>query len=101
VDVFIHRYDPDTGNKWVDKYTVPVENKSMTVMDVLEYISANLDHTLGYYKHSVCNHGICGRCAISVNGRPCLACIEIANNYETLILAPAPNRKLVRDLVTR
>jgi succinate dehydrogenase/fumarate reductase-like Fe-S protein len=101
MEVFIHRYNPDTGDKWIDSFEVPTEEKSMTVMDVLEYISANLDNTLGYYKHSVCNHGICGRCSLSINGRTRLACIELANNYDTLTLGPVPSRKLIRDLVTR
>ena len=30
----------------------------MTVMDLLDYISQNIDPSLGYYRHSVCNHGV-------------------------------------------
>ena len=99
--VKVNRYDPDTGEKRVDSFEVPTEERSMTVMDVLEYIGNNLDPTLGYYKHSVCNHGICGRCSVSVNGNTRLACLELANNYKELNLAPVPNRTLIRDLVTK
>lgn len=99
--VTIHRFDPDTGNKWTDSYEVPTEERSMTVMDVLDYISSNLDHTLAYYKHSTCNHGICGRCSVRVNGATKLACIAQVNGMEELELAPTPNRTLIRDLVTK
>lgn len=99
--VDIHRYDPDADRKWVDTFDVPTDGRSMTVMDVLDEISFTLDNTLAYYKHSVCNHGICGRCSIQINGQVRLACTEIANDFERLTLAPMPSRKVVRDLVTR
>jgi len=101
VKVDVHRYDPESGRKWIDTYEVCTTERSMTVMDVLEQISSNIDNTLAFYKHSVCNHGICARCAILVNGRARLACTELVSNYESISLAPLANRSLVRDLVTR
>lgn len=98
--VDVHRYDPVANRKWTDTYEVSTE-RSMTVMDVLEEISSKMDNTLAFYRHSACNHGICARCAILVNGRARLACTEIANNYESLTLAPLAGRNMVRDLVTR
>jgi succinate dehydrogenase / fumarate reductase iron-sulfur subunit len=101
VRVEIHRYDPETKRQWVDSYEVPIEGRSMTVMDVLEDIASSQDSTLAYYRHSACNHGICARCLVSVNGRPRLACTEIVTDYESLALAPIANRRLIRDLITR
>jgi len=98
--VTIKRYDPDGDRAWTQEYEVDTTHRSMTVMDVLEYIETKLDHTLAYYKHSICNHGICARCTLSVNGKVKLACTELANDYDALELAPAPNRPVVRDLVT-
>ena len=73
-----------------------------TVMDVLDYISLHLDPSLAYYKHSACDHGICGRCSVSINGKTRLACIEVVNRAAgCLFLAPVPGREPVRDLVTR
>lgn len=63
-------------NKDISVYEVPVV-QGMKVMDVLDYIYANLDHTLAYYRHSSCCQAICGRCACRLNGRTILACAEI------------------------
>ena len=97
--VKISRFNPEEQRAWVQEYEVDTSACSMTVMDVLEYIGNYLDHSLAYYKHSVCNHGICGRCSVRVNGKTKLACIERVDGYESLELEPASNRKVVRDLV--
>lgn len=84
------------------EYDVPVpKDINWTIMDVLDYISLNLDSSLSYYKHSVCNHGICGRCLLKVNGIPKLACTCIANEYEELILEPKNNTTIIKDLICR
>jgi succinate dehydrogenase / fumarate reductase iron-sulfur subunit len=102
MQVRIDRYNPDTGEKKVDTFMVPVTNEQkMTVMDILDYIALHLDHSLSYYKHSVCNHGICGRCSLNINGKIRLACLTVANDYEQLTLAPASGRRLIKDLVTK
>lgn len=73
----------------------------MTVMDLLDYISQNIDPSLGYYRHSVCNHGVCGRCLLRVNGKPVLACTARVRDYGgELLLQPAEGARPVRDLVT-
>lgn len=97
--VTVTRFDPDSGRSWTQEYDVDTSCVSMTVMDVLEYISENLDHTLAYYKHSICNHGICGRCSIQINGKTRLACIERVDGYESLDLKPVNTSHVVRDLV--
>ena len=100
--VQIDRFDPESGKEWTDSFDVSaVDQRQMTIMDVLEYISVHMDPTLAYYHHSVCNHGICGRCALSVNGKTKLACLTVANDYDELHLAPAKGRSVVRDLVVK
>ena len=85
-----------------ERFEVPVPPADeWTVMDVLDYISEHLDPTLGYYKHSACGHGICGRCLLTVNGKPALACTARVDPAGSLSLAPAPRRRVVRDLVTQ
>ncbi|MCC8027106.1 MAG: succinate dehydrogenase [Clostridium sp.] len=98
--VLIDRFDPDSQEQRTDSFEVPeTENRSMTVMDVLEYITLHFDPSVAYYHHSVCDHGICGRCAVCVNGKTKLACITLANEYQSLHLSPAAGKKVVRDLV--
>ena len=85
-------------NKDISVYEVPVV-QGMKVMDVLDYIYANLDHTLAYYRHSSCCQAICGRCACRLNGRTLLACAEIVDiDAEKMFLEPGEGT-LVRDLV--
>ena len=80
-------------------YEVPVFSDTMTVMDVLDYIYHNLDHTLAYYRHSSCNLAVCGRCLVNMNGSPVLACAKVVDTAaEGIRLSPAPG-KVVRDLV--
>lgn len=100
--VIINRYNPTTREKYTQIFDVPVApQKKMTVMDILDYTSENLDSSLSYYKHSVCNHGICGRCSLDINGKTRLACLIVANDYDELVLSPAKGRKIIKDLVTK
>lgn len=83
-----------------EEYQVEVKDNETTVMDILDEIYENLDHTLAYYKHSTCNQGICGRCAVKLNGRTVLACMEkVDSSLDTITIEPK-NGKVVRDLVT-
>lgn len=80
-------------------YEVPYLYETMTVMDVLDYIYTNLDHTLAYFKHSSCNHAICGRCLVKMNGKPVLACAkQIDPEADSIKLSPAQGT-VIRDLV--
>lgn len=98
--VKIYRFHPETdGEPHYDTYEVGMkEEDRKTVMDLLEYIGDNLDGTLSFYSHSACRQGICGRCAVKVNGRVRLACNEVLTG-EDVVLEPAGAR-VVKDLVT-
>ena len=65
MNVQVTRWDPETDSRpHLQLYQVPLPaDGTHTVMDVLDYIYEKLDGTLSYYRHSVCNQGICGRCA--------------------------------------
>jgi succinate dehydrogenase/fumarate reductase-like Fe-S protein len=83
----------------IQTYEVPVLSETMTVMDILDYIYHNLDHTLAYYRHSSCNQAICGRCLVKMDGKPVLACAKrVDTTAESIRLSPASD-KVVRDLV--
>lgn len=99
--VKLYRFTPEDNRERFDIYEVPIPpNQDWTVMDTLDYISLYLDSTISYYKHSACNHGICGRCSVMVNDKTRLACLEVVNEYSELILCPAKNRRVIKDLVT-
>lgn len=80
-------------------YEVPPFARTMTVMDILDYIYTHLDHTLAYYRHSSCCQAICGRCVCKLNGSQVLACAkQVAPQTEVIHLSPADGKR-VRDLV--
>jgi len=100
-DIIFHirRFDPerDDAPEW-QKYTVLVE-PGMTVLDGLHQIKENQDASLSW-RYS-CRMGVCGSCAMLINGTPTLACntqiLDISNRI--LTLAPLPNFDIIRDLV--
>ena len=100
--VLVDRYDTENGEKRTDTFEVPESAcEGMTVMGLLGYLALHCDPTIAYYHHSVCDHGICGRCTLSVNGKTRLACITPLEGLKEVRLAPAPGRTVVRDLVAR
>lgn len=98
--VKVFRIDPSTDKEgYFQEYEVPVnKEENWTVMDVLDYIAMNLDASLSYYRHSICNQGICARCLIKINGKLDLACAHKVVE-DQLVLEPRNNR-IVKDLVS-
>ena len=69
-----------------------------TVLDVVTEIQRSLDPTLAY--RFACRVGMCGSCAMVVNGRPRWTCRTRVDRVEgdTLILEPLRNLPIVKDL---
>lgn len=99
--VRVYRYDASTQPVGCfQEHDVPVvAAERWTVMDILDYISLNLDSGLAYYRHSSCNLGSCARCMVKVNGKPVLACAFVPEGDE-ITLEPATG-DIVRDLVIK
>ena len=96
----VERCIPGKKETYLSRYEVPNEvTGGMTIMDLLEYISLYIDPTLAYYSHSVCNHGVCGRCLLRAVNIPVLACTVKVGERESLRLGPADKSRIVRDLV--
>jgi fumarate reductase iron-sulfur subunit len=82
--------------------TFPVPRReAQTVLDVVTHIQRRLDPTLAY--RFACRVGMCGSCAMTVNGRPRWTCrthvSEVARD-DQLEIAPLAHLPIVRDLVT-
>ena len=74
---------------------------SQTVLDVVTYIQRALDPTLAY--RFACRVGMCGSCAMMVNGVPRWTCrthVDKVAGKGTLELAPLKNLPVIRDLVS-
>jgi succinate dehydrogenase iron-sulfur subunit len=81
-------------------YDVP-RRDAQTVLDVVSFIQRRLDPTLAY--RFACRVGMCGSCAMTVNGRPRWTCrthVSKVAPADRLEIAPLANLPIVRDLVT-
>src|SRR5437867_9050522 len=89
----------DTG-KFI-AYDVP-RHASQTVLDVVTHIQRALDPTLAY--RFACRVGMCGSCAMTVNGEPRWTCRthidKAVKNENEVVLEPLRNLPVIRDLVT-
>jgi len=82
------------------EFDVP-RHSSQTVLDVVTYIQRALDPTLAY--RYACRVGMCGSCAMTVNGVPRWTCrthVDKVLRNERLQVAPLKNLPVIRDLVT-
>jgi succinate dehydrogenase / fumarate reductase iron-sulfur subunit len=63
-------------------------------------VRENLDGTLSM--RYACRMGICGACAMVINGVPRLDCATILSDLGTseIFAGPLPNRNIIKDLVT-
>jgi fumarate reductase iron-sulfur subunit len=72
---------------------------NQTVLDVVTEIQRDQDPTLSY--RFACRVGMCGSCAMVVNGRPRWTCrtrVSEAVNGDTLTLEPLRNFTVIKDL---
>jgi len=98
VEFKISRFNPDSKKSYVSTFKVPIR-KGTTILDALMYIKDNLDETLTF-RHS-CRMGICGSCAVNINGKPMLACYTQVLHLEadSLTIEPLANMPVIKDLV--
>jgi fumarate reductase iron-sulfur subunit len=78
-------------------FEVP-RRENQTVLDVVTEIQRTLDATLSY--RFACRVGMCGSCAMIVNGRPRWTCRTRVDQLEagTISLEPLRNLPIVKDL---
>lgn len=98
LNISIMRYNPQVPE---DKPTVETyeleEADGMTLFIALNDIRERFDESLKF--DFVCRAGICGSCAMLVNGKPTLACRTLTQKLDTDIsLAPLPMFELIGDL---
>lgn len=94
----ILRYNPQDENSTPHMQTFELEEvHGLTLFVALTEIRERLDASLCF--DFVCRAGICGSCAMLVNGRPALACRTLTQSLgEDITLAPLPVFKLIADL---
>lgn len=98
LNVRILRFNPQDPGSEARCDTFEIEEAdNMTLFMVLNEIRENLDPSLQF--DFVCRAGICGSCAMMIDGRPALACRTLTKNLGAEItLAPLPVFELIADL---
>jgi succinate dehydrogenase / fumarate reductase iron-sulfur subunit len=95
----IYRYDPDSGeNPRVDTYEIDTKECGPMVLDALIQIKNEIDSTVTFRRS--CREGICGSCAMNIDGTNTLACTKSMEDVSGDIkIYPLPHMKVVKDLV--
>ena len=97
--VRIYRYNPDAdGPPRLDTFTLDVRATGPMVLDALIQLKASVDSTLTFRRS--CREGICGSCAMNINGVNRLACTTALTDLKGEVrIYPLPHMPVVKDLV--
>mmetsp|Transcript_3236 Transcript_3236/g.9510 ORF Transcript_3236/g.9510 Transcript_3236/m.9510 type:complete len:274 (-) Transcript_3236:75-896(-) len=102
----IYRWDPEVpGQKpYTSTYPVDLNECGPMVLDALIKIKAEQDPGLTFRRS--CREGICGSCAMNINGTNTLACLcyitppgEAAASAKPVTINPLPHMYVIKDLV--
>ena len=82
----------------IDRFEIDVAKAGTMVLDILNKIKSDVDTTLTYRKS--CREGVCGSCAMNIDGVNTLACQKhIEECSKEITIYPLPHMKVVKDLV--
>jgi succinate dehydrogenase / fumarate reductase iron-sulfur subunit len=95
----VYRFDPDLeGNPRLDTFEVDLDDCGPMVLDALFWIKNNVDSTLTFRRS--CREGICGSCAMNIDGTNWLACTRFISDLATpATIYPLANMRVIKDLV--
>jgi succinate dehydrogenase / fumarate reductase iron-sulfur subunit len=97
----IYRFDPASGQRpRVDSYELDMASCGPMVLDALLKIKNEIDPTLSLRRS--CREGICGSCAMNIDGVNTLACTKACDDVarSTVSIYPLPHMPVLKDLVT-
>ena len=95
----VYRWSPDKGgNPRLDSYDIDMDSCGPMVLDALIKIKNEIDSTLTFRRS--CREGICGSCAMNIDGTNTLACTQAIDDIRGDVkIYPLPHLKVVKDLV--
>lgn len=95
----VYRYDPDKDeNPRYDSYTIDLDKCGPMVLDAIIKIKDEIDSSLTFRRS--CREGICGSCAMNIDGTNTLACLKPIEDVSGEIkITPLPHMEVVKDLV--
>lgn len=98
LEVTVRKFDPEKDDRpyWKD-YSLDVDPKER-LLDVLNKIKGTQDGSLTYRKS--CGHGVCGSCAMNINGENRLACMTLVEDLgsDKVKIEPLPGADVDKDL---
>ena len=97
LSVSVWRGDGSLGQ--FQQFQVP-QQKSQTILDLVTWIQREIDPGLSY--RFACRVGMCGSCAMTVNGIPRWACrthVQKVVKNNSLTIEPLNNLPVIKDLV--
>ncbi|KAN0033766.1 hypothetical protein ACTFIV_000231 [Dictyostelium citrinum] len=101
VNFQVYRYNEETTAKpYIQTYNINLKDCGPMVLDALLLIKNNIDPTLSFRRS--CREGICGSCAMNLNGTNTLACTKKITDClsgDTVKVYPLPHMHVVRDLI--
>ena len=95
----VYRWNPDEdGNPRIDSYIIDLDKHGPMVLDALIHIKDNVDSTLTFRRS--CREGICGSCAMNIDGTNTLACTKAISDCKGDVkITPLPHMPVAKDLV--
>ena len=96
----IYRWNPEDPSKkpYQQTYSIDLNKCGPMVLDALIKIKNEVDPTLTFRRS--CREGICGSCAMNMDGLNSLACItKISSSSKPMKIYPLPHMYVVKDLV--
>ena len=88
-------YRNKNGKTKLDKFYIDKNKYGPMVLDALIKIKEDDDSTLAFRRS--CREGICGSCAMNINGKNKLACLTPLE--ENISIYPLPHMQIIKDLV--
>ena len=95
----VYRWSPDDDeNPRIDSYTIDLDQCGPMVLDALIKIKQEIDSSLTFRRS--CREGVCGSCAMNIDGVNTLACLKPIEEVNGEIrIYPLPHMPVVKDLV--
>jgi succinate dehydrogenase / fumarate reductase iron-sulfur subunit len=95
----IYRYEPEEGkNPHLDTFEVDMADCGPMVLDALIKIKGEVDSSLTFRRS--CREGICGSCAMNIDGHNTLACTKAIDDVQgDVTVYPLPHMAVIKDLI--
>jgi len=99
----ILKYDPTINERpWIQVFFIDGNKNLPMLLDTLFYLKDNKDDSLSFRRS--CREGICGSCAMNINGVNYLACTYKVDEHISYIksfvnIYPLPHMLIIKDLI--